>query len=61
MRELTNNEIEIVSGGIEVSGSLTAVGYGFGSSPAVALLTASFFGGYKIGTFIYNTYTYFRY
>ena len=57
MRELSSNEIDAVSGGVQVS----AVRWALGSSPAPALLALSYFAGYKVGTLIYNTYTSFRY
>ena len=55
MRELTIDEIEIVSGGIAVEIMVPR------QNVAVALLTASFYVGYSIGTAIYNAYTDLRY
>lgn len=55
MRELTTDEIEAVSGGI------TPVTMMAPQSVALAMLTASFYVGYSIGSAIYNAYTNFRY
>jgi len=57
MRELSNKEIATVSGGVEIVGIRMALG----PSTAPALLAMSFYAGYKVGTFIYDTYTSFRY
>ena len=58
MRELTTQEVNAVSGGI---GGITGIRMGLGPNPAAAMLTASFYVGYAVGTAIYNTYVRMRY
>ncbi len=57
MRELSMSEIAAVSGGAQIVGVRLALG----PSSAPGLLLTSFYLGYKVGTFIYNTYTSIRY
>jgi len=57
MRELSNKEINAVSGGARIVGLRLALG----PSSAPGLLAMSFYAGYKVGTFIYDTYTSIRY
>ena len=62
MRELSNNEIDAVSGGvIDVIGPIGGISLGIRLGAVGAVLTASYYAGYAVGTAIYNTYTYFRY
>lgn len=62
MRELTSREIDAVSGGvIDQIGFLTGISLGLRVGAVGAVLSASYYAGYTVGTAIYNTYTHFRY
>jgi len=62
MRELSQQEIEAVSGGvIEEIGFLRGISFGLRVGAVGAALTASYYAGHALGTAIYDTYTYFRY
>lgn len=61
MRDLSKNEIDAVSGGIDVIGALTGIRMGLQLGAVGAVLTASYYAGFTVGTAMYNTYTHFRY
>jgi len=63
MRELTNNELDAVSGGVIIDeiGFLKGISFGLRVGAVGAVLSASYYAGYAVGTAMYNTYTYFRY
>ena len=62
MRELTGNEIEAVSGGvIDEIGFLKGISFGLRVGAVGAVLSASYYAGYTLGTAMYNAYTHFRY
>lgn len=58
MRKLTNHEIDTVAGGLSVGPAQVMRP---GVTLPVALVAASFYVGYGIGTAIYNAWTLFRY
>ena len=61
MRELSANEIDTVSGGIDVIGPMIGINLGLRLGAVGAVLSGSFYAGYTVGTAIYNAYTHFRY
>jgi len=61
MRELSIDEIAAVSGGLGVPVELHGIRMAMRPSNGFGLLVASFVAGYKVGTFIYDTYTSIRY
>ena len=61
MRELSKNEIDTVSGGVDVIGPLSGIRVGIQLGAVGAVLSGSFYAGYAVGTAIYSAYTHFRY
>ena len=59
MRELSYQEIEVVSGGIIIDaiGPLQGIGAGLRLGSVIGILTASYYAGYTVGSAIYETYT----